>query len=317
MRTWLLCLTTLLAASCKVSIDDEDGDAAGDDPAARAVLTDADALEVSCEAGSFSDCTKLGRLYKQGEGVEADLARAVELFSLACTGNDARGCTALGLHHERGDGVERDLAKAASLYKQGCDGGASRGCAELGRLTLDGLGVPQDVDAAVELHKKACRGGMGESCSELASLFELGARVPRNPERSRRFAQRGCNKEHALSCVQLARRQVLAGDDKDAREVLSEMLKWDADKLDIDLTIVHGLRLLAGEKAKDVAEPLVAAWRTRPEKATEWSWAPLKEPLQDDRRNRSKDLLVVLNLLDTAPGEANERALRTALEAAK
>ena len=278
--------------------------------------TPAEQLQRSCESGKASDCRLLGGLYLIGNGVEADLDRAAWFYARACTASDGEACATLAnLHHEGRESIERDLGKAADLYGQACDHGHVESCATLARMHVEALGVPEDAARAVELLEKACEGGHGESCSELASMYALGARVPRSPARSRRFAKQGCKAEHVPSCFQLAERQILEGDDRDARSLLEALAEKHAESDNIDHVVLYGLMVAAGEKPSRIGEPLLEAWKASEQSdQSDWSWAALTDHLRDEKRKRAKESRIVIQLLGAPRSDGTESALRAALE---
>src|SRR5262245_5448406 len=50
----------------------------------------------ACDAGTAQACGYLGFMYDNGQGVEADVALAVDLSTRACTDGGAYGCAYLG-----------------------------------------------------------------------------------------------------------------------------------------------------------------------------------------------------------------------------
>ena len=99
-------------------------------------------------------CYSLDIMYDDGNGVEKDLGKAVELYKKACDGGDMLGCTNLGFMYEKGKGVEKDFSKAVELYKKACDGGNMLGCYGLGDMYVGGDGVEKNVKKGIELSKK-------------------------------------------------------------------------------------------------------------------------------------------------------------------
>jgi TPR repeat protein len=76
----------------------------------------------------MATCTTLGMLYRLGNRVAQDLAKAAALFQKACDGGHMDGCVQLGLLYAEGDGVVKDAAKAKALFQKACDGGEPRAC---------------------------------------------------------------------------------------------------------------------------------------------------------------------------------------------
>ena len=85
----------------------------------------------ACDGGEMLGCTNLGVMYANGNGVEKDFSKAVELYKKACDGGNMHGCRNLVVMHTNGNGVEKDFSKAAELFKKACDGGEMNGCRSL------------------------------------------------------------------------------------------------------------------------------------------------------------------------------------------
>ena len=73
--------------------------------------------------------------------------------------------------------------------------------------------------------------------------------------------------------------------------------------------VLEGLRLAAGTKPAEVGPTLVEAWKDSEPGA--WSWDAISEHLADKRKTR--DLVVVYQLLEGPRSPQTEAALRTAL----
>ena len=87
--------------------------------------------EKACDSGNMRGCYNLGVMYTNGNGVEKNEQKAVELYKKVCDGGEMRGCYNLGVMYAKGSGVEKDFGKAAELFKKACDGGDMNGCRSL------------------------------------------------------------------------------------------------------------------------------------------------------------------------------------------
>lgn len=296
--TWLGCTGTMETTEPEVEVQD--------DPVTM--------LTRACEGGDAAKCTRLAERYAAGDGVEADAGRAAELYSQGCGGGHAAGCVALAAMHETGEGLPKDLARAAQLLGTACDAGDGAACHRLADMHLDARGVPEDVPRALKLLRGACTGGVGESCRQLATLYGVGARVPRDTDQSRSYAKAACGHGDVLGCCRLAERQILDGDDRSARSTLSSLLEDHPDLEGVDPLIVRGLQVAAGEKSEKVGEELIEAWRESTLTSETWSWKPLTEHLADEKRRKSRESRVVIELLDAPRAAGTEAALAAALD---
>jgi len=97
----------------------------------------------------------LGKRYEQGNGVDKDETKAVELYELAAEQNHPKGMYRLGLCYQYGMGVERDMMKAIQFYKRAVDYGDGNACCTLGECYEHGFQVEKDLDKARELYELA------------------------------------------------------------------------------------------------------------------------------------------------------------------
>jgi len=85
-------------------------------------------------------------MYKNGQGVEKNLKKAVELYEEARRGGDAAAANNLGVMYKNGQGVEKNLKKAVELYEEAGHGGAIN----LARIHQHGLGGEKNLKKSVE-----------------------------------------------------------------------------------------------------------------------------------------------------------------------
>jgi hypothetical protein len=86
-------------------------------------------LTRACDDGWMSGCDGLTAIYFRGiPGLKPDKARAAALALKGCEGGYGRSCSNLGLMYKNGDGVPQDAAKALIYLKKSCDLGFQDGC---------------------------------------------------------------------------------------------------------------------------------------------------------------------------------------------
>ena len=136
----------------------------------------------------------LGRCYQNGEGVEKDLKKAVQYYTLAANQEHANARCNLGRCYQNGKGVEKDLQKAVEYYTLAanqedaetqnraiCENGEGVGNADaqcnLGRCYESGQGVEKDLKKAVQYYKLAANQGHLFAQNNLALCFEKGVGV--------------------------------------------------------------------------------------------------------------------------------------------
>ena len=84
-----------------------------------------------CAKGRMEDCMYLGRMYREGSGVEQDYARARAEYGKACEGGWVDACADLAFMIVRGEGAEPDLEGARRMMKEGCERGSKFACLKL------------------------------------------------------------------------------------------------------------------------------------------------------------------------------------------
>ena len=114
------------------------------------------------------------RLYLEAESDE-DLEKARSLLGQASMAGHAMAQDVLGNMYEDGDGVEEDIATALQLYRRSADQDCPSGLYDLGVLYLDGRGVEKDASRAFSLVKKAVDlGGLPDHVYMLSVLYHRG-----------------------------------------------------------------------------------------------------------------------------------------------
>lgn len=169
----------------------------------------------SLSPGSATACTNLGRMYRDGRGVEQDPGRAVELFTRVCDGMPAHpddqdaaaaaasACSLLGAQYAHGSGVPEDWGRAIALSRQGCDGGDAFGCFNLGAVYLNGEGADRDAAAALAFFRRACDLRDGKGCFQVGLMHYQGQGATRSDELAAAFFRKACDAGDGTGCVNL------------------------------------------------------------------------------------------------------------------
>lgn len=85
--------------------------------------------EQRCGQNEHRACYRLGWFKEEGQGVEANLEEAMDLYERACDASYAVACRALAIIYERGDiDVEKDTDKAEEYYAKACGLGLESAC---------------------------------------------------------------------------------------------------------------------------------------------------------------------------------------------
>ena len=97
---------------------------------------------------------------------------------------DASSQVSLGRMYRDGDGVPQDHAKAAHWYRKAAEQGHTGGQVALGRMYYDGEGVPQDDAKAAHWCRKAAEQGNSTCQWSLGSMYHYGDGVPQDDVRA-------------------------------------------------------------------------------------------------------------------------------------
>lgn len=187
---------------------------------ARAALI----LEDAVNAGIVACLVPLGDLYRRGDGVEADPARAEALYQEAlAAGNVRDAAMALGLLYQRGP--LRDPEKAIASFERASAAGSTVAPAVLGAIYQSGDGVPadaararfwyevalsagneadgayglgqilrfgpqQDGPAALAYFERALAAGNQEALVQIGRMYRRGDGIPADPAKAEAYFQR-------------------------------------------------------------------------------------------------------------------------------
>jgi len=142
------------------------------------------------ESGEPEAMLGMGRLYREGMGVEKNSTTALDWFGKAATvwnerarAGDPRAWTSLGIMFNKGLGYKQDRAKAQEYFKYAFDVAQPRafqGDIEsqylLGAFYMNGRGVSKDVYAGADWLTKAGEAGHKTAMKVLIHIFECGCR---------------------------------------------------------------------------------------------------------------------------------------------
>ena len=147
--------------------------------------------ERACSKYDGAGCTRLGRLYDNGDGVKRDTTRAETYYEKACSLNDVEGCNRLGMLYGY---LKRDSStKAKPYFEKACSLNNGVGCRSLGELYIAGRGVKQDYQQAKTYCEKACSLNDGHGCAYLGVLYADGLGVKQNKKVSKEYFGKSCD----------------------------------------------------------------------------------------------------------------------------
>jgi uncharacterized protein len=159
----------------------------------------AELYRFACESGAAAGCRGLGLLYRDGQGLDADLVRARALLERACSEGDALSCVDAS---ELTLAVSSDAIQAADLLVQACNRGAGSACVRVLRAEQAAATVSSERER--RLLEQACSGGDAEGCSLLGDAFLDGLIAPQNSTHAATHYRAACEAGLSYACLRLA-----------------------------------------------------------------------------------------------------------------
>lgn len=172
-------------------------------------------LMEKAESNDIEALVELGRMYREGDGVEADPIKAVGFLSKATELGDAGAASSLGYMFLTGEGIpadrcsaERYLSMSAELgnqvamcnlgvlfsvtdpemsmewFTKAAESGSVRGMKNIAAAYASGQGVPMDKQKAIDWYSRASDLGDLDSICVLASMFRNGDGIPMDKQRA-------------------------------------------------------------------------------------------------------------------------------------
>ncbi|WP_162174892.1 tetratricopeptide repeat protein [Hyphomonas oceanitis] len=196
--------------------------------------------ERACELGLIEACNNVSvYLSKYENPTEAELRRAIDVYTKLCDHDIAVGCQNLAQNYLKGEGVGLDEKKAEELLQKSCDLGGfctinlmwkqpseqirpaavkrlhdlDKECEQkqnpvvcelAATLHLKGDGVPRNEQRGIDILEKACDRGSAELCWEVGKLFVKGKLIAQNIHRGAEFLERGCELGKAYACLDMS-----------------------------------------------------------------------------------------------------------------
>ena len=125
------------------------------------------------ESNDPSALAELGRIYREGDGVDIDTDKAVSYLKRAVDSGDAGSASSLGYMYLTGDGIESDRSEAERFLLIAADAGNSVAMCNLGVLYSD-----SDPCRSMDWFMRAAEAGSVRGMKNIAAAYSIGQGVP-------------------------------------------------------------------------------------------------------------------------------------------
>ena len=145
-------------------------------------------LTEAADAGRVHAQYELGKIYRDGRGVEKDALLAAAWLTRAAEQGSDTASYALGvLLLTGGEGLAKDILSALNWLRRSAEDGNQYAQYRLGRLLLRGEDAPREIEEAVRWLTASAEQGNRYAQYALGKLYLMGKEVPRDPEAAVRW----------------------------------------------------------------------------------------------------------------------------------
>lgn len=158
----------------------------------------------AAEAGDVNSMNMLALQYRNGCGCAVDSDKSFYWQEKAAKSGNSYATVKLGLHYLKGIGTEQNFEKGLELLRQKARPECECGVLAMfwiGRCYEMGRGVEPDFDKAMEWYEKALEHKSEEARYRFALLYAEGIRVPEDREKAMEYCRSVSeNLEYSNSC---------------------------------------------------------------------------------------------------------------------
>jgi TPR repeat protein len=124
--------------------------------------------------------------YEDAEAYYRDgyLSAAQEIFRQLADRGDVQAQYRMGRFYKDGEGVTRDDQRGCDWFERAANRGYDQAMFELGHCFFEGEGRPRNINAALYLYSLLAEKGLPEAQYRLARIYAAGSGVRRDPERA-------------------------------------------------------------------------------------------------------------------------------------
>lgn len=141
----------------------------------------------AADGGNAAAQYALGKIYRDGEYVQRDIAKAVELFTLSAEQKNEYAAYQLGRLYLAGVDIPKDVAAAVKWLSFASELGNQYAQYALGKLYLLGEDVTQDIEKALELFIQAANQKNEYAQYQLGKLYLVGEYLPKDVDTAIRW----------------------------------------------------------------------------------------------------------------------------------
>lgn len=145
-------------------------------------------LTEAAEGGHIPAQYELGKLYRDGSGVEKDVLQAAAWLARAAEQDSASAAYALGVLLLRGgEGLAKDVPAAVCWFRRSAENGNRFAQYQLGKLLLQGKDIPKDIDEAFRWLTASAEQGYQYAQYALGKIYLLGQGIKQDREAAIRW----------------------------------------------------------------------------------------------------------------------------------
>lgn len=172
----------------------------------------------------------VGKIFYDGERVNADYDRAFMWFRKAALKGHAEAMYYIGRCYNQGFGVDYDFAKGDEYYRKSAELGYPRALTEMANLVLmKDSKSPKNIKESYEWAKKAAGAGDPGGFWILSIHYGMGGAVKKDLDKMRELQEKAANHGYIFACEHLATEAHRANNVEDELHWLEYQLSLEKD----------------------------------------------------------------------------------------
>jgi len=162
-------------------------------------------IKKMAEHGEAEAQFRLGKLYRDGVGVEKNKDQVYHWFRKSAEQDNADAQAALGKCYQEGLGIEKDEEQAVDWLRKAAEQGNADAQAALGFCYLEGLGVKEDEEQAVDWLRKASKQDNADAQAALGNCYLHGYCVEVDEEQAVDWLRKAAEQDNVDAQVALGK----------------------------------------------------------------------------------------------------------------